>query len=145
MDCHFRVSVGITANELFNGCKPLDGEPLRILNETFKKHISKSPTSLLMNNTHQPKQILVRVETKDGLPKEKGLYIIGSGTKIKTDYFNGKKFSYDFHNETTYWYEPATAIVLSVEEYEEMGRELFMLKNGLGNSDMINDNKPTDI
>lgn len=75
------------------------------------------------NMTHQPQQILVRMETKDRLPKEKGSYIIGSGTKIKTDYFNGKKFSYDFHNETTYWYEPATAIVLSVEEYEEMRKK----------------------
>ncbi len=74
--------------------------------------------------THQTQQILVRVETKDRLPKEKGSYIIGSGTKIKTDYFNGKKFSYDFHNETTYWYEPATAIVLSEEDYLVMQEKL---------------------
>jgi len=101
--------------------------------------------------THPPQEILLKVMCSERLPSEKGYHLCDDGRIFQFYYFNDitkywyvnpLQFSLVF---PTHWYEPATRVVLTVEEWEEINKKLFMYDNGLGDHDMINDNKPTDI
>lgn len=98
-----------------------------------------------MTTTHQPQEILLKVMCSERLPSEAGYY----KTNIGEIYYSQKYVSFlnEFGSKLnpTHWYEPATRVVLTVEEWEEINKKLFMYDNGLGDHDMINDNKPTDI
>jgi len=100
-----------------------------------------------MNNTiHQPQEILLKVMCSERLPSKEGRYYTFTNTSpFGTNYFNGNRFETFPFIDVIAWYEPATRIVLTVEEWEEISKKLFMYDNGLGDRDMINDNKPTDI
>lgn len=98
-----------------------------------------------MTTTHPPQEILLKVMCSERLPSEAGYY----KTNIGEIYYSQKYVSFlnEFGSKLnpTHWYEPATRVVLTVEEWEEINKKLFMYDNGLGDHDMINDNKPTDI
>ena len=72
------------------------------------------------NMTHPPQEVLIKVMCSERLPSKAGSYIVKTNIRVHTDYFNGKRFSYNFHKEITHWYEPATRIVLTVEELQDL-------------------------
>ena len=93
-------------------------------------------------NTHPPPEILIKVQCSEKLPSDKAYYHTNRGRLL----FDILWYSaFGIVRDITYWYEPATRVVLTVEECEEISKKLFMHGNGLGDRDMINDNKPTDI
>ena len=95
--------------------------------------------------THQPQEALLKVMCSEHFPKNEGYY----KTNIGEIYYSVKYVSFinEFGSKLNpnHWYEPATRIVLTKEEWEEINKKIFMYTMGLTDQDMINDNKPTDI
>lgn len=100
--------------------------------------------------THPPQEVLLKVMCSERLPENTGYYHAVIKESEDWIYFNHiTEYWYHSKYEITHvfpshWYEPATRVVLTVEEWEEISKKLFMYGNGLGDRDMINDNKPTD-
>ena len=86
-----------------------------------------------------------KVMCSERLPSEEGYYLTEKGTMLFSERNGCFVDDISCWAGVTYWYEPATRVVLTVEEWEEISKKLFMYDNGLGDRDMINDNKPTDI
>lgn len=73
--------------------------------------------------THQPEPILRRVKCSERLPEkamENYLTVSSRGTETAR-FFNGTRFETAYYEgEITHWYEPITAVVLTVKEYNEL-------------------------
>ena len=82
---------------------------------------------MITNTPHPPQQILVRVKCTDRLPKEAEYY----DTNIGKVYYSVKSVSFinEFGHKLNpeYWYEPATAIVLSVEDWNTIQNKINLL------------------
>ena len=83
--------------------------------------------------THQPQQILVRVDCKERLPKMAGYYQCVVKEQDDWIYFNHVT-EYWYYSEyeiisafPTHWYEPATRIVLTVEEMKTIQNKINLL------------------
>lgn len=84
--------------------------------------------------THQPQQILIKVMCSERLPDVKGYQLCDDSRMFQFYYFNDitrywytnpLQFSLVF---PTVWYEPATRIVLTVEEYMELEKKILDVK-----------------
>jgi hypothetical protein len=75
-----------------------------------------------MNNTiHQPQEILLKVMCSERLPSEEGRYYTFTNISLfGINYFNGNRFETFLFIDVIAWYEPATRIVLTVEEWERL-------------------------
>ena len=73
--------------------------------------------------THQPQEVLIKVMCSERLPEESGMY----RTNLRDCAFfrDDMEFQNDYGHKlpVEYWYEPATRIVLTVEEYEALKQE----------------------
>ena len=73
--------------------------------------------------THQPQQVLLKVMCSERFPKKEGYY----KTNIGEIYYSVKYVSFingfSGNPYPNHWYEPATRIVLTEEEYKEMERK----------------------
>ena len=78
------------------------------------------------NMTHPPQEVLIKVMCSERLPDVKGYQLCDDGRMFQFYYFNDitkywytnpLQFSLVF---PTTWYEPATRIVLTVEELQDL-------------------------
>ena len=72
-----------------------------------------------MGQTHPPQQVLIKVMCSERLPSKEGKYIadlwlMNFYPDIDRWYRDGEPYSPE------YWYEPATRIVLTVEELQDL-------------------------
>ena len=66
---------------------------------------------------HPPQEILIKVPCSDRLPSDKAYYHTNRGRLL----FDILWYSaFGIVRDITYWYEPATSVVLTVEEYESL-------------------------
>lgn len=78
------------------------------------------------NMTHPPQEILIKVPCSDRLPENTGYYHAVIKESEDWIYFNHiTEYWYHSKYEITHvfpshWYEPATRVVLTVEEYESL-------------------------
>jgi len=80
------------------------------------------------NMTHPPQEVLIKVMCSERLPSKEGKYIadlwlMNFYPDIDRWYRDGEPYSPE------YWYEPATRIVLTEEEYKEMESERLAFKD----------------
>lgn len=73
----------------------------------------------MSNMTRQPEPILRRVKCSERLPSESDMYF----TQVGYIFFDERKNSFDKPSAPEYWYEPLTAVVLTVEEYNELNEK----------------------
>ena len=80
-----------------------------------------------MTTTHPPQEILLKVMCSERLPSEAGYY----KTNIGEIYYSQKYVSFlnEFGSKLnpTHWYEPATRVVLTVEEWETLQNKINLL------------------
>jgi len=67
--------------------------------------------------THQPQEVLIKVMCSDRLPIQAARYLAQSEFSLRTRIFNGESFLNSQSVPVIAWYEPATRIVLTEEEY----------------------------
>lgn len=72
------------------------------------------------NMTHQPQEVLIKVMCSERLPIQAARYLAQSEFSLRTRIFNGESFLNSQSVPVIAWYEPATRIVLTEEEYMEM-------------------------
>ena len=73
--------------------------------------------------THPPQEVLIKVMCSERLPESRGIYLVNIDNKTTTSFvfFDGGHFKTgSIRYAVTHWYEPATRIVLTEEEYMEM-------------------------
>jgi len=72
--------------------------------------------------THPPQEVLLKVMCSERLPEKSGIYItkVNDRESLSFSFFNGVCFASGSGFRVTSWYEPATRIVLTEEEYMEM-------------------------
>jgi len=87
------------------------------------------------NMTHPPQEVLIKVMCSERLPDVKG-YQLCDDTKMFQFYYFNDITRYWYTNPLqldlvfpTVWYEPATRIVLTEEEYKEMESERLAFKD----------------
>jgi len=73
-----------------------------------------------MTTTHQPQEILLKVMCSERLPSEEGRYLAQSEYSLRPRTFDGVSFINAQSVPVIAWYEPATRVVLTVEEYERL-------------------------
>ena len=70
--------------------------------------------------THPPQEVLIKVMCSERLPEESGMY----RTNLRDCAFfrDDMEFQNDYGHKlpVEYWYEPATRIVLTVEELQDL-------------------------
>ena len=69
------------------------------------------------NMPHQPQEVLIKVMCSDRLPIQAARYLAQSEFSLRTRIFNGESFLNSQSVPVIAWYEPATRIVLTVEEW----------------------------
>jgi len=69
------------------------------------------------NMTHQPQEVLIKVMCSERLPIQAARYLAQSEFSLRTRIFNGESFLNSQSVPVIAWYEPATRIVLTEEEY----------------------------
>lgn len=89
-------------------------------------------SSIFTNRTmeRKPVEILIKVPCSDRLPSRSNEnYLTVSSRGFETArFFNGKIFETAHHEgDITYWYEPATRVVLTVEEWETLQNKINLL------------------
>ena len=67
--------------------------------------------------THQPQEVLIKVMCSERLPIQAARYLAQSEFSLRTRIFNGESFLNSQSVPVIAWYEPATRIVLTEEEY----------------------------
>ena len=72
------------------------------------------------NMTHQPQEVLIKVMCSERLPIQAARYLAQSEFSLRTRIFNGESFLNSQSVPVIAWYEPATRIVLTEEEYTEL-------------------------
>lgn len=73
---------------------------------------------------HPPQEILIKVPCSDRLPSDKAYYHTNRGRLL----FDILWYSaFGIVRDITYWYEPATRVVLTVEECEEIQKKINLL------------------
>ena len=73
----------------------------------------------------EPKQILIKVMCSERLPSEEGYYLTEKGTMLFSERNGCFVDDISCWAGVTYWYEPATSVVLTVEEWEEIKQEFI--------------------
>lgn len=73
----------------------------------------------MTNMTHPPQEVLLKVMCSERLPEKSGIYItkVNDRESLSFSFFNGVCFASGSGFRVTSWYEPATRIVLTEEEY----------------------------
>jgi len=69
------------------------------------------------NMTHPPQEVLLKVMCSERLPIQAARYLAQSEFSLRTRIFNGESFLNSQSVPVIAWYEPATRIVLTEEEY----------------------------
>ena len=69
------------------------------------------------NMTHPPQEVLIKVMCSERLPIQAARYLAQSEFSLRTRIFNGESFLNSQSVPVIAWYEPATRIVLTEEEY----------------------------
>ena len=70
--------------------------------------------------THPPQEVLIKVMCSDRLPIQAARYLAQSEFSLRTRIFNGESFLNSQSVPVIAWYEPATRIVLTVEELQDL-------------------------
>ena len=70
--------------------------------------------------THQPQQVLLKVMCSERLPIQAARYLAQSEFSLRTRIFNGESFLNSQSVPVIAWYEPATRIVLTEEELQDL-------------------------
>ena len=72
------------------------------------------------NMTHPPQEVLIKVMCNERLPIQAARYLAQSEFSLRTRIFNGESFLNSQSVPVIAWYEPATRIVLTVEELQDL-------------------------
>ena len=83
-----------------------------------------------MSHAHPPQEILIKVMCSERLPsKANENYLTVSSRGFETArFFNGKRFeTAHYEGDIIAWYEPATRVVLTVEEWETLQNKINLL------------------
>lgn len=81
------------------------------------------------NMTHPPQEVLIKVMCSERLPIQAARYLAQSEFSLRTRIFNGESFLNSQSVPVIAWYEPATRIVLTEEEYKELESERLAYKD----------------
>ena len=72
------------------------------------------------NMTHPPQEVLLKVMCSERLPIQAARYLAQSEFSLRTRIFNGESFLNSQSVPVIAWYEPATRIVLTEEELQDL-------------------------